>query len=64
MQTFVVSDAEEEKAKAWWEKHKKKCSQARQGASKGASPVSFLSYEFVPTSVGDVITAKCVCGAK
>lgn len=57
---FSVYPEEAEKIIAWEEKHIKEAHYAKDYTGYGAR----FSYEFTPTSLGDIAVVKCSCGAK
>ena len=57
---FKIEGKELETFKKWDEEHKKKCKAYKKDVAIGGR----LSFIFTPTSVGDAIVAKCICGKK
>lgn len=62
MMTFQLTDEQEKKFRYWAKRHK--CSIPGNEFSDhyvGAIGGRF-NFEFIPTSMGDIITVKCACG--
>ena len=57
---FGVFPEEAEKIIAWQEKHIKEVHYAKNYMGYGAR----FSYEFTPTSLGDIAMVKCSCGGE
>lgn len=55
--SFILSEEEQKAAEEWEEQHLKKHSKYVNSAIGG-----MFTYSFVPTSIGEIITIKCVCG--
>lgn len=58
---FRVYPGEAEKIIVWQEKHIK---EKHNGKSYAGAISGRFSYEFTPTSLGDIAVVKCSCGAE
>jgi len=62
---FIVNENEFNEAKKWKAKHKCETQKKEKKLNdRVASPVSCFSYKFTPTSIGDLVSICCKCGAE
>jgi hypothetical protein len=67
MRQFILTDEQERKIKEWDNPETGHvCSLKREnGNGKYAGAIGgHLSYSFTPTSIGEIVTVKCACGAE